>query len=333
MKGRGKGLLVSGAGLVLGGFVGLTGYALLDLLVRTGMDREEPKLLRGMEARISGARGGPAYAAALEEAMAAAEKRVTEPVEITARDGTRLAGHWAPAKTPKRAVLAVHGWRGGWTQAFGMMAAFLEEQGCSVLYVDQRGTNGSEGEHIGFGLLERLDCADWLRWLAARCPGLPLYMFGMSMGGTSVLMAAGEPLPEALRGIIADSAFTSPKAILEHVARHNLHLPLGASAAEAAFRRRLGMAADACSTVDTLRRCRIPVLLVHGGKDRFVPADMAFENYRACAGPRRLFVVPGADHVGCWFVDGEGYRRALIDLWRTCDPAPEAAEAELTIKE
>ena len=103
MKGRGKGILVTGAGLVLGSFVGLTGYALLDLLVRTGMDREEPKLLKGMETRISGARGGSDYAAALEEAMAAQKKRVTEPVTITARDGTRLAGHWAPAKKPKRA--------------------------------------------------------------------------------------------------------------------------------------------------------------------------------------------------------------------------------------
>ena len=327
MKGRGKGILAAGAGLVLGGFVGLTGYAVLDLLVRTGMDREEPKLLRGMESRISGARGGPVYAAALEEAMSAQEKRVTEPVELTARDGVRLAGHWAPAKEPKRAVLAVHGWRGGWTQAFGMMADFLEEQGCSVLYIDQRGTNGSGGDHIGFGLLERLDCADWLNWLSKRCPGLPLYMIGMSMGGTSALMAAGEPLPAALRGIVADSAFTSPKAVLEHVARNNLHLPLGVTvrAAETAFRRRLGAAADSCSTPEILKTCRVPVLLIHGGKDRFVPPDMAFENYRACPGPRRLFFVPGADHVGCWFADGEGYRRALTDLWREFDPLPEAA--------
>ena len=81
-------MLAAGAGLVLGSFVGLTGYAVLDLLMKTGMDREEPKLFRGMEARISGSRGGPDYAAALEEAMAAQEKRVTEPVTITARDSS-----------------------------------------------------------------------------------------------------------------------------------------------------------------------------------------------------------------------------------------------------
>ncbi len=317
---RGRRFLPAGIGLALVGAAGLAGYALLDLLMRVGMDREEPKPLRSLEERISGARGGPAYGAALREAMERQVHRVTEPVTITARDGTALMGHWVPAGAPKRVILAVHGWRGGWTQAFGMMADFLEEAGCSVLYIDQRGTNGSEGEHIGFGLPERLDCADWLRWLSRRSGDLPLYMMGMSMGATSVLMAAGEPLPEDLRGIIADSAYTSPKAILEHVAGDNLHLPAPARRiAEAMFRRKLGAAPDACNTLDVLTNCHIPVLFIHGGGDRFVPPDMVYANYRACAGPKRLMVVQEADHVGSWFTDPERYKRMLLEFWNECD--------------
>ena len=318
MKSSGKGFLGAGVGLVLGAFVGLTGYALLDLIMRVGMDREEPELLKGLESRISGARGGPEYAAALRTAMAEQDGRETEEVSITARDGVRLAGHWVPAEHPRRVILAVHGWRGGWTQAFGMMADWLREAGCSVLYVDQRGTGESEGDYIAFGLLERLDCADWLAFLADRFPHMPLYLFGMSMGAASALMAAGEPLPAQLRGIIADSAFTSPKAILEHVAKHNLHLP-GARGAEAIFRRKLGLAPDSCTTTEALKRCSVPILLIHGLRDRFVPPDMAYANYRACAGPKHLFTVPGADHVGSWFTDPEGYRRALTGFWEKYD--------------
>ena len=320
MSGRGKGFLAAGAGLVLGGFVGISAYAAVDLLMMVGMDREEPKLLRGLEERISGARGGPAYAAALRAAQRRQEQRITEPVTITARDGTFLLGHWAPAREPRRVILAVHGWRGGWTQAFGLMADYLEEAGCSVLYIDQRGTGGSGGEYIGFGLPERLDCADWLWWLSQRSRGLPIYLMGMSMGATSALLAAGEALPEALRGIIADSAFTSPKAILEHVSRENLHLPpMAEKRAEVLFRKKLGLSPDACSTVEALRGCHTPVLLIHGGRDRFVPLDMAYTNYRACAGPRRLLVVPEADHVGSWFTDTEKYKNALRDFWSEWD--------------
>ena len=320
MKGRGGGFLAAGTGLVLGGFVGLAAYALLDLVMRVGMDREEPRLLRGLEGRISGARGGPAYGKALGEAMAAQAGRRTETVTLTARDGTRLMGHWAPAREEKRVILAVHGWRGGWTQAFGMMADFLEEAGCSVLYIDQRGTNGSEGEYIGFGLLERLDCADWLRLLSREHPGRPLYLLGTSMGATSVLLAAAERLPDMLRGIIADSAYTSAGAILRHVSRHNLHLPAAAErGAEAIFRRKLGISPDALSTPEVLQGCGIPMLLIHGGRDRFVPQEMARQNYAACAGPRRLLIIPEADHVGGWFTDPETYRRALLDFWETFD--------------
>ena len=318
MKSNGKGFLGAGVGLVLGSFVGLTAYALLDLIMRVGMDREEPKLLRGLESRFSGARGGPDYAAALQAAMREQDGRETEEVSITARDGARLVGHWVPAERPRRVVLAVHGWRGGWTQAFGMMADWLREAGCSVLYVDQRGTGDSEGDYIAFGLLERLDCADWLAFLADRFPHMPLYLFGMSMGAASALMAAGEPLPGGLRGIIADSAFTSPKAILEHVAKHNLHLP-GTRGAEAIFKRKLGLAPDSCTTTEALQRSRIPVLLIHGLRDRFVPPDMAYANYRACAGPKHLFTVPQADHVGSWFTDPEGYKRALTGFWEKYD--------------
>ncbi len=313
-----KRLLGAGMGLALGFLAGLAGCAVLDLLMRVGMDREEPRLLRGLENRISGSRGGPDYAAALREAMAEQDRRITEEVTITARDGIRLAGHWVPAKDPQRVVLAVHGWRGGWTQAFGMMADWLREAGCSVLYVDQRGTNGSEGDYIGFGLLERMDCADWLAYLADRFPQLPLYLFGVSMGATSALMAAGERLPPQLRGIIADSAYTSPKAILAHVAKYNLHLP-GTRGAEVLFRKKLGVAPDLCSTTETLKRCHTPVLLIHGLRDRFVPPDMAYENYRACAGPRHLFTVPRADHVGSWFTDRTGYQQSLKRFWERYD--------------
>ena len=320
MLGKGKKFLAAGAGLVLSGFVGITAYAAVDLLMKVGMDRKEPRFLKGLEEQISGARGGPAYAAALREAQQRQEKRITEPVTVTARDGTPLTGHWVPAEQPKRVLLALHGWRGGWTQAFGMMADFLEEAGCSVLYVDQRGTGDSGGDYIGFGLTEKTDCADWLWWLSSRCRGLPLYMIGMSMGASAALMAAGETLPENLRGIIADSAYTTPKAVLEHVSRSNLRLPRSLERrGEAIFQKKLGLPPDAVSTVDTLKNCHIPVLLIHGGKDRFVPVDMVYQNYRACAGPRRLLVIPEADHVGSWFTDPERYRKMLLEFWGEWD--------------
>ena len=76
---------------------------------------------------------------------------------------------------------------------------------------------------MGFGLLERYDCADWAAWVQTQCP-LPIYLSGISMGATTVLMTSGLSLPENVCVIMADCGFTSPYAIWEHVAKENLHL-------------------------------------------------------------------------------------------------------------
>ena len=290
-------------------------------LMEMAIDREEPLLLRSAEKRISGAHGGEGFTAALREASHALREKETETVEITAWDGTPLVGHWMPVADAKRLILAVHGWRGSWTQAFGMIADFWADQGCSVLFIDQRGTNQSGGEYIGFGLAERLDVLDWLGWLGRRCaPELPVYLCGVSMGATTVLLAAGLDLPPAVHGVIADCGFTSPRAIWKHVANHNLHLAFRARGrfAERIFRRKLHQAPDE-STTEALRRCRLPVLLIHGEQDHFVPVEMAKENFFACAGPKRLLIVDGADHGESYFMAPEAYQTELLRFWREND--------------
>ena len=68
------------------------------------------------------------------------------------------------------------------------------------------------------------------------------------------------------------------------------------------------------SPAAALRKCRVPVLLIHGEADQFVPCEMSWENYRACAAEKRIFTVPGAGHALCYMVDTEGYRKAVKEF-------------------
>ncbi|MCC8103982.1 MAG: hypothetical protein LIP11_17615 [Clostridiales bacterium] len=78
----------------------------------------------------------------LEKKKDAAAERLRESackiVEITAHDGIRLIGHLHLAESPERTIIAVHGWRASWTGRFGLIADFLYENGCNVLYIEQR---------------------------------------------------------------------------------------------------------------------------------------------------------------------------------------------------
>ena len=298
-------------------------YGTTSFLADIAMKREMPRLPgTGDGARLTGEAPNDAYRAAQREAAQRLATAPNETVSIRSRDGLTLVGHWVPCADARRVIIAFHGWRSAWYRDLALISPIWTREQCSVLYVEQRAQRESGGEYIGFGLTECGDCLDWTQWVIDRCgTELPIYLAGVSMGATTVLMAAGLGLPEAVHGIIADSAYTSPRDIWRHVARKNLHLPfvLGAAVADGICRRRLSVGSNEYSTVKALSVTDKPVLLIHGEDDHFVPVRMAYENYDACRTPCQLLIVPHADHVMSCYVDPKKYEEALRLFWNAFD--------------
>ena len=323
MKFQSKTLLL-GAGVAATAMATLTGvaYGLSSRLLHIALDRKTPRCVAKGRARLSGEANDPLLPSKMDAAAQKLRGDGCVTVNITARDGTALVGHWYENPAPQRIVIAMHGWRSSWSQDFGLIAPFFHAAGCSVLYAEQRGQNASGGEHMTFGLLERLDCADWIQWaISHTVPNLPVYLAGVSMGATTVLMSAGLSLPSQVRGIIADCGFTSLHAIWRHVAERNLHLKydLHRLWVDRLFRRRLQLNAGSVSTTEALSKSQVPVLFIHGSADAFVPVSMTYENYRACAGAKELLIVPGAGHGMSYLQEKARYEQALLDFWKKYD--------------
>lgn len=310
--------LLAGATALAGGTAALT----TRYLMRMAFAREEPKLMKKAGGVISGSLVDEDLHRSQTEAAEKLEADAAETVEIIAADGTRLTGHWYPCEKPQRIVIAMHGWRSSWSRDFGMIAGFMHDSGCSVLFAEQRGQNNSGGDYMGFGVSERYDARDWVSWIIRkRSDTLPIYLCGVSMGATSVLMAANLGLPANVRGIIADCGFTSPDEICRHVAEDNLHLAYGLRERfiSYAYNKRNKSGSFDCSTIDALRETKTPVLLIHGTEDHFVPIEMTYRNYIACAAPKRLLIVPGAGHGMSYLVDKDGYEAAVKSFWKEFD--------------
>lgn len=313
--------------LISTGILGTAGMAALGLglscryMVKLAMDRETPPAAQKELARVSGSAMPPAVTALLEYGKNRLEALRPQKVCIQSHDDLTLVGHWLEAPNPKRILIAMHGWRGSWSRDFGLISDFWQKQGCNVLFAEQRGQGESGGQYIGFGLLERQDCLRWARWAQAACPNLPIYLVGISMGATTVLMTGGMELPGNVRGILADCGFTSTCGIWKHVAQRNLHLHYGlyATRANDLCRKKICLDARDYSTLDAMAECEVPVLFVHGTDDSFVPISMTFENYKACAAPKHLLVVPGAEHGMSFLMDRSRYEQAMIDFWRKYD--------------
>lgn len=304
-------------------------YITAKLLVKTALDRNQPKIMKKANSRISGGKGDAEFDKARMAAAEALDGKPHETVEIVSCDGINLVGHFSPCENAKRIIIAFHGWRSSWNYDYGMIADFWHSSGCSVLYAEQRGQSQSGGDFMGFGLTERYDCADWADWAVSRFgESIPIYLAGVSMGAATVLMASNLILPKSVCGIMADCGFTSPKAIWKHIARKNLHISYGMRGVmvDAMCRKRINMGADGYSAKEALKNTDIPVLFIHGTDDTFVPIEMTYENYKACASPKRLLVVPGADHAMSYYTNKAEYEKAELEFWRDFDKKAEKTE-------
>lgn len=326
MKETAKKVLIGSAIAAAGAaaFGAVSSYMITKYMMKIAMDREMPKT-KNMKKTRDSLRGIPdfdEFCDKFADAREKLEKSSCETVEIISYDGEKLVGHWCPAENPKRIIVAMHGWRSSWTRDFGVISEFWKDEGCSVLYAEQRGQNNSGGDYMGFGLTERYDCLEWVKWADAHNEaGLPIYLAGISMGATTVLMASGLELPESVHGIMSDCGFTSPHEIWKHVAENNLHLSYGirGNIASGICKKKIQMGAKDYSTIDALKTNEIPVLFIHGTEDHFVPVEMTYENYKACKAPKRLFVVPGADHGMSYVLDEAGYKAVVRDFWNSFD--------------
>ena len=142
------------------------------------------------------------------------------------------------------------------------------------------------------------------------------------MGAATILMASGLDLPENAAGIVADCAFTSPYAIWKHVVKDNFHLSydgIRSAAANELCKRKIKTGANSYSTTEALQNTDIPVLFIHGSDDRFVPVEMTYENYKACASQKHLLIVPGAEHAMSYVLDKAAYENAILTFWNRYD--------------
>jgi len=317
--------IIAGTALGAAGFAGLcaASYSITHYLMRVALDRRGPKSLTKTMGQLTGSGENKELFGYLKECAGKLEERVIEEAEITAHDGTKLVGHWWPCENPKRVVIAMHGWRSTWSLDFGIIADHWHNSGCSILFAEQRGQNKSGGDYMGFGLTERYDCHDWAEWVNENTDSLlPIYLGGVSMGAATVLMAAGLDLPDNVAGIVADSGFTSPHAIWKHVVENNIHLSYSGirrAAANDLCRRKIKAGANSYSTMEALKNTDIPVLFIHGTDDRFVPVEMTYENYKACASEKQLLIVPGAGHAMSYMTDKAAYENAVEMFWGKYD--------------
>jgi alpha-beta hydrolase superfamily lysophospholipase len=129
-------------------------------------------------------------------------------------DGARLPLTTWPAERPRAILLGLHGFNDAGRPFMEDIAPQLNGAGITVYAYDQRGFG--RAPHRGFWPgAETLvaDAGTAARLLAARHPGLPLYLLGESMGGAvAILAGTADPTPPIAGYILAAPALRGGEA-------------------------------------------------------------------------------------------------------------------------
>lgn len=230
-------------------------------------------------------------------------------VKIKAHDGLTLHGYQFNqiAPTHKWAIV-IH----GYTSEAKMMLYYAKhffEAGYHVLVPNLRGHGESEGAYIGMGWHDRLDVMKWIDFILSQDDKAEIVPFGISMGGATVMMLAGEELPDQIKAIVEDCGYTSVYDEFSYQLKQMFNLtkypimPLASLVCQA----RAGYSFKEASSVAQLKKAKVPILFIHGDQDTFVPTSMLDVVYESCASPKQKLFVEGARHAEAAYVNPELY--------------------------
>ena len=198
---------------------------------------------------------------------------------------------------------------------------YIKKENGGVSSARNLGIALSKGKYITFGINERKDCWKWIDYISERFgTEHEIFLGGLSLGASTVVMASGKPLPAQVKGIIADSPFTSPYDIISRTVSHKYHAPSGILMPVICFWSRClaKISLREYSTLQAMETNETPILFVHGKMDDYVPWKMSVQTSEACRPYHELFLVDGADHGTGYMVEPELYREKLTAFFRYC---------------
>lgn len=258
------------------------------------------------------------YKASIRDLFHALQNKPCEFVTIHSQDGLTLSGRYYHIADNAPLAIGFHGYKSCWLTDFcgGADIAFQMKQ--NVLLIDERAHGKSQGRTITFGIKERLDLLCWINYAIARFgPDVKILLYGVSMGGATVLMASGLNLPTNVKGIVADCPYSSPLDIILEVGRQqNYPMKLIKPFVILGAKIYGGFDVREASAAQAVKKAQIPILIIHGEADSFVPAEMSQIIQEANPEKITRHIFPGADHALSYIVDTPRYHALVKEFMK-----------------
>lgn len=234
---------------------------------------------------------------------------------LAAYDGTKLHAYMLETnKNNNKWIIGIHGYMNE-AYSFGDFALRLYKEGYNLLLPDLRGCGKNEYKYVTMGWKDRKDIRKWAEVLSKEIPNSQIAIYGISMGAATAMMTSGEQLPSNVKCIIEDSGYTSVWDEFQYELKEHFKLPTFPFlyAASSVCKIKEGFRFGKASSIDSLKNNKLPILMIHGTGDTFVPYYMHAIEYNAVkTDGKEELIIKDAKHVEGKDIEPEKYYNTLF---------------------
>lgn len=196
-------------------------------------------------------------------------------------------------------------------------AEIFLKHGFTVIIYDHRNHGLSGKSYTSMGYFERYDLKKVIDWCCRKFgPDCRIVTHGESMGGATVLLHL--EIDNRVRCVIADCAYSDLTLLLKHQIRRFYHFPLFlVQVVSLITYLRAGFRYSEVSPIRVVSQADIPILFIHGKKDKYVPTQMTRDMYDCKRDKKAIYLVAGAKHAESCMVNRIGYEKRVGEFLRT----------------
>ena len=226
-------------------------------------------------------------------------------VSVTSFDNLKLAGKYID-KGNDKVVILFQGVHSNIFHTFSIIAERFLLEGYNVLFIHQRTHGPSEGKYITYGKKESKDVLSWIDFADKELNVKEIYLYGVSMGATSLCLASEHISNPKVKGLVIDSPFTSINALVSHLTSSK-HIPsfLFLGGVKFLAKHLADVSFDDFDTAESIKSNKIPAFFVYGDADIVVTKDFLFDNYNNCSSIKEELIIKDAAHTLAMPVGGE----------------------------
>ena len=127
-----------------------------------------------------------------------------------------------------------------------------------------------------------------------------IYLYGVSMGGATVLNTSAYPLPLQVKGIISDCAYTSVVDVIkEHIDMNIINQTL-LKLLDFMTYIQANYHLEDKRPIEQVQYSQVPILYIHGENDEYISFKHAYKLYQQTSSLKHLLIIKDAKHGTCF---------------------------------